>query len=50
MCLSIPLTGGVPSPRYVGRAITRMLLYRGQSLTITRVGYCLSMMHGLQPS
>jgi hypothetical protein len=24
--LSIPLTGGVPSPRYVGRAITRTLL------------------------
>jgi hypothetical protein len=26
MRLSIPLTGGVPSPRYVGRAITRTLL------------------------
>jgi hypothetical protein len=24
--LSIPLTGGVPSPRYAGRAITRTLL------------------------
>jgi hypothetical protein len=48
--LSIPLTGGVPSPRYVGRAITGTLLYRGQSLTITRAGYCLSMLHGLQPS
>jgi hypothetical protein len=48
--LSIPLTGGVPSPRYMGRAITRTLLYRGQSLTITCAGYCLSMLHGLQPS
>jgi hypothetical protein len=28
--LSIPLTGGMPSPRYVGCVITHTLTYRGQ--------------------
>jgi hypothetical protein len=36
MHLFIPLTGGVLNPRYVCRAVTHTLPYRGQWLTITR--------------